>query len=204
MAQVNKVETAKVSWVYHKMFLLLLMLYALPPLKVVSQENDKPDPAIWGFQIGNAGIWTYQEIDLSKSISLRNEVGFDTGAHGYNMQYLSGLSITPTFSLEPRWYYDIKKKVKNTFEAVHNSANFLLLRVTYNPDFKIISTEAGRSVASNVSLIPTWGIRRMLSESINFEAGIGMGYSYTIKSDFSNPDRHIGIVNLHLRLGMDF
>lgn len=197
-------EAGEINWIYSKMHLLLLILFVLPPLKTVSQEKGNPDPPIWGVQIGNAGIWAYQEIDLSKSTSWRNEVGFDTGAHGYNMQYLSGLTITPTIAIEPRWYYDIRNKGKNSFEAVHNSSNFLLLRVTFNPDWKIISNEEGRSVASNVSVIPTWGIRRMLTEKMNFEAGIGMGYSYTVKSDFSNPDRHTGIVNVHLRLGMDF
>ena len=67
--------------------------------------------------------------------------------------------------------------------------------------------EPNRNVYDQISIIPTWGIRRTLGNHFDYEAGLGLGYAYrfqfkengyTYKGDGST------VLNLHLRIGYHF
>tara|TARA_R110002124_G_scaffold75850_5_gene203357 strand:+ start:180 stop:368 length:189 start_codon:yes stop_codon:yes gene_type:complete len=61
------------------------------------------------------------------------------------------------------------------------------------------------SVVSNISIIPTWGIRRNIGNHFTYETEIGIGYLYYFAMDAGNAENKSDIaVNLHLRIGYRF
>ncbi|HZJ74187.1 MAG TPA: hypothetical protein VFC87_05235, partial [Perlabentimonas sp.] len=60
-------------------------------------------------------------------------------------------------------------------------------------------------IASNISIIPTWGIKRNIGRHFTYEAGFGIGYLYYFAKNvgYSENKGEVG-VNLHLRIGYRF
>jgi hypothetical protein len=61
------------------------------------------------------------------------------------------------------------------------------------------------SIISDISIIPTWGIRRNIGAHFNYEVGAGFGYRYIFAKDagyYSNESE--AAANLHLRIGFVF
>ena len=69
----------------------------------------------------------------------------------------------------------------------------------------VISNTDNVSVISDISIIPTWGIRRNIGKHLNYEAGIGIGYRYVFakQAGFLENESEAA-VNLHLRIGYRF
>ncbi|WP_088324630.1 hypothetical protein [Polaribacter tangerinus] len=107
-----------------------------------SQEPKKHsvENSMYGVQTGLLGVWGYNETKPNNEFALRTEIGLD-GEYSYSdfdspkSQYY----FIPSISLEPRWYYNFKKRAKKGKSIKRNSANFLSLKTTYNPDWFIIS-----------------------------------------------------------------
>jgi hypothetical protein len=187
---------------YLCLIFLLLLVFFEAKAQVGNGELEKE---IYGIHTGNLGIWIYSEHRLANQVALRNEIGFDTGSAGANLQYITGITFTPVIAFEPRWYYNVEKRTKKSKTTDNNSANFVTVRVSYNPNLKIISNQQGnRNIASHIAAIPTWGIRRVLNENFSFETGIGCGYSYTLVSETGQAGEQGMILNLHLRFGYIF
>ena len=75
----------------------------------------------------------------------------------------------------------------------------------YRPDWFVISNKDNVSVVPTISFIPTWGIRRNLGKSFNYEVGLGLGYQYVFykSAGFTENDGEV-IPDLHLRIGYTF
>ena len=60
-------------------------------------------------------------------------------------------------------------------------------------------------VADQISIIPTWGIRRNIGNHFTYETGIGIGYLYYFAKDAGYAENESDVaVNLHLRIGYRF
>ena len=158
-----------------------------------------------GVQIGVLGAWFHNESRLSNKIALRSEVGFD-GGFAWGMFY-DGLAYTfaPIFTLEPRYYYNLEKRASKTKRIAGNSGNFLSLKTSYYPNLFTISNEGSGGIIPQISIVPTWGIRRNLGDHFTYEAGIGIGYLHVFYKSvgfFENEGE--AAVNLHLRVGYRF
>ncbi len=75
--------------------------------QTVSVENST-----FGIQTGFLGIWAHNEAKLSNQIVLRSELGFDSGIWGGSYYDKTGYVFAPVITLEPRWYYNLNKRVK--------------------------------------------------------------------------------------------
>ena len=153
------------------------------------------------------GVWVHNEYRLTNIIALRSELGFDAGisSSSYANDNAKQL-IAPAITLEPRWYYNLNKRNKKSKRIDGNSGNFVSLKTTYHPDFLIISSEDNINFITDISIVPTWGIRRNIGNHFNYETGIGVGYVHYFKeenviADGLNSDV---AVNLHLRIGYQF
>ncbi len=138
-------------------------------------------------------------------MALRSEVGFDGGIYGGSFYGGVGLVMTPVLVLEPRWYYNLNRRISKSKNISGNSANFLSLRTSYNPDWFIISKFDNINVVDQVSIVPTWGIKRNIKKHLTFEIGIGMGYRhYFAKSAGYLENFGELALNSHLRIGYRF
>lgn len=184
-----------------KKILLLLTFFVL--ILTVKAQNASVEKSAFGIQIGTFGVWFHNEVRLNNQFVLRSEVGFSSEFIDGNKGM--GFLMAPGIYLEPRWYYNLNKRLSKSRNIAGNSGNFVSIKTSYHPDWFVISNYSDVKVFDQISIIPTWGIRRCLGEHFSYEAGFGIGYRYIF-------DDHIGFdesggetaVNLHLRIGYRF
>ncbi len=179
-----------------------LILAALLAFSVASaQEENAAVENASGLHIGLLGMYGHYEMRLSDQWALRAEAGFDVGfAIGWDDEDVYGL--IPTFRLEPRWYYNLPKRMAKGYSTDDNAGNFLALNTSYIPDVFIGSNPDGLTVLHEFLVIPKWGIRRNLGSQFNYEAGIGIGYA-KYREEYMG-DKSGVYPDLHLRIGFRF
>lgn len=177
-----------------------LLAFALIGMSVFGKAQDaQVEKSVFGVQTGLLGIWGYNEFRLSNNIALRSELGFDSGFWGGSGFEKTLLLATPVITLEPRLYYNLSKRVKKSKSVANNSGNFISLKTSCHPGWFAISNYDDVSVNSDISIMPTWGIRRNIGTHFNYEAGIGLGYKY----EFARKSGDTAW-NFHLRVGYSF
>ncbi|MDO7136881.1 hypothetical protein [Algibacter lectus] len=183
-----------------------LVLFVLAVLSVTAYaQKASVEKSTYGVQTGFLGVWVHREVKLSNEIALRAEVGMDLGLWGGDFYPKSGYLLAPVIRLEPRWYYNLDKRVSKSRSISGNAGNFLSLQTSYHPNWFTISNYDNVEVVNQVSIIPTWGIKRNIGKHFNYETGIGIGYAYYFaKSAGYLENEGYAAVNLNLRIGYRF
>lgn len=177
-------------------FVIIVMLFG----SISNAQTSGVEKSVFNVQAGFLGVWVNNELRLSDEVALRAEVGFDTGIRGGSLVEKTIVGFSPVVSIEPRWYYNIKKRESKSKFVKKNSANFITIGVKYNPDWFVISSTENLSVSEQISFIPKWGIRRSIAKSkFNYEVGLGIGKHYLI-----DLEQWETAADLHLRLGYAF
>ncbi|SEC68969.1 hypothetical protein SAMN05192540_3814 [Maribacter dokdonensis] len=174
---------------------------------IAKAQNTSVEKSTFGLQTGVLGIWAYNEAKLSNTLALRTEIGFDFGIweSTYYDDYDSPFLLTPVIVVEPRFYYNLEKRSKNSKRIDGNSGNFIALKMGYHTDWFVLFNTDDAPVVSDFSIIPTWGIRRNLGKHFSYEAGLGAGFSYTFakRAGYLNNKSEMEL-NMHLRIGYRF
>jgi hypothetical protein len=146
--------------------ILFISLLILCPSCGFSQDAQEAsvEKSVFGIQIGLLGVWAHNELRLSNQVALRSEIGL-SGPNTCN--------IKPMLALEPRWYYNLNKRVEKGKRIDGNSGDYVSLRTSYH--FHDISDPETSSGLDNLLIIPSWGMRRNIGNHFNYEAGIGVG-----------------------------
>ena len=139
---------------------ILLTLIFCGLTLVAKSQNASVEKSTYGIQTGFLGIWLHNESKLSEQIALRSELGLDSGIFGGSYYDSVGFLLTPVIALEPRWYYNLDKRTSKSKNIAGNSGNFISLKTSFTPDWFVISNVDNLAILSNISIIPTWGIRR--------------------------------------------
>ncbi|MEM7485528.1 MAG: hypothetical protein AAF348_09995 [Bacteroidota bacterium] len=192
--------------------IILTALICGMALKVKSQNLNNGDSeiasvekSVFGIQTGFAGLWFYNELALSSRFALRTEVGLD--AYDKDDFYPdTGFLLATVLTLEPRWYYNLNKRKDQSKPINGNSGNFFSLKSSLRLENLLIKFgEDDVEMVNNLSIVPTWGMRRSLGKHFNYEAGVGIGYVHFFAKDagFSKDEGEVAI-NLHLRIGYRF
>ena len=186
-----------------KRILLTLAFFGLTLL--AKSQNASVEQSTYGIQTGFLGLWVHNETKLSNAMVLRSEIGLDSGIWGGDFYNGTGFLMTPVLSLEPKLYYNLNKRVSKSKRIDGNSGNFISLKTSYHPDWFVISNKDNISLISDISVIPTWGIRRNIGNHFNYETGVGMGYRYIFAKQAGFPkNKSEAAFNLHLRIGYRF
>jgi len=184
---------------------LTLIFCGITIIAKSQNQNISVENSTYGIQIGILGIWAHNETKLSDKIALRSEIGLDSGIFGGSFYPKTGYVLTPVITLEPRWYYNLEKRASKSKNISGNSGNFVSLKTSYNPDWFVISNYDNLSVINQISIIPTWGIKRNIGNHFNYETGIGLGLRYYFGENSKNlKNKSEGALNLHLRIGYRF
>ncbi len=183
-----------------------ILIYYLVLLTCIANSQTKSvEKSVCGIQTGLFGIWVHNESRLSNSMALRSEIGFDSGIWGGTFYDKTGFLMTPVLTLEPRYYYNLQKREGKSKRTDGNTGNFLSLKTSFHPDWFVISNYSNISIISDISIIPTWGIRRSIGKHINFETGFGLGYQHVFAKQAGYfQDENYVLYNLHLRIGFRF
>lgn len=172
-----------------------------------SQDVVSVERSIYGIQTGTLGVWVHGETMISQYIALRTELGLDMGFVQQDFNANTVAIMAPVISLEPRWYYNLNKREAKSKRVDNNNGNFLSLQASFHPDWFVISSVKDIRIVSDLSIIPTWGIRRSLGKHFVFETGIGLGYiRFFIKKEDLLQGEEVDDfdLNLHLRIGYQF
>ena len=170
---------------------------------IAKSQNASVEESTYGIQTGILGVWFHNETKLSKQIALRSELGLDSGIFGGSFYDKVGFLMTPVITLEPRWYYNLDKRVSKSRNIVGNSGNFVSIKTSYNPDWFVISNYDNLRVVNQISIIPTWGIKRNMGNHFTYETGIGYRYSFAKNAGYLKNEGEVAL-NLHLRIGYRF
>ncbi len=174
----------------------------------LTEKTQKPsvEKSIFGIQTGFAGLWIYNEFKLSNQFALRTELGLD--AYENDDYYPDvGFLLTTVISLEPRWYYNLNKRTSKSKRIDNNSGNFFALKTSFHSDDLLIEfgDDSNAKIVNDLSIIPTWGIRRNIGKYFNYETGVGVGYiHYFSKNSGFTKDKGEAAINVHLRIGYQF
>jgi len=184
----------KINKVMKKIFVIILVMLSC----VVEAQDGSVEKSIYGIQIGGVGIWGHNELRFSDQIAIRTELGVYT-----EIQQGIGYYIAPELSISPRWYYNTKKRNQKKLDIGGNSANFLSLKAGFRSNvFEFSDYEYDRA-QNSISVSAKWGIKRNLSEKINFEIGSGLGIRSFIGGSLSDEgDSSEAFIDLHIRIGL--
>ena len=158
------------------------------------------DESINGLQTGLLGVWWHNESRLSLNWAFRTEIGYEAPYFANQNQYLTFL---PTASLEPRWYYNSKKRISNSNNTFHNSGNFASMSVRYYPKILAYSLIGENDTYGGVFLIFSWGMRRNINYRWNIEFVSGIGVDPFTKNP-TNINGNEFILNFTLRIGYKY
>lgn len=181
---------------------ILLSLTFIALILTAKAQNASVEKSTFGIQTGLLGVWVHNELKLNNQFALRSEIGFNSEIFGGNSYSGTGFLLTPGIFLEPRWYYNLNKRVSKSRNIAGNSGNFVSIKTSFHPDWFVISNYDNVKVLNQITFIPTWGIRRCLGKHFTYETGIGIGYRYVF-DDNLGYERGGGeaALNLHLRIG---
>jgi len=113
--------------------------------------------------------------------------------------------MTPVITIEPRLYYNLNIRDSKGKSISGNCGNFISIKTSYNPDWFVISNHDNINIVNQVSIIPTWGIKRNIGKHFCFETGAGIGYRYYFYDiNGFNVNGGEAVLNLHLRIGYRF
>lgn len=179
------------------------------------QTNASVEKSIYGFQTGFLGAWFYNESRLSKQFALRGQVGFDFRIEGFR-EFESfgpndGFYGILHLSLEPRWYYNLEKRLKKERKIDRNNGNFFALLASSNLESISFTSDDNIRSLDQIRVIPKWGLRRNLGKHFNYEIGIGFGYAFFLNSvertgffPFREERNGDFTIDIHLKIGLDF
>src|SRR4051812_12080355 len=96
------------------------------------------EKSVTSIQAGLCGVWLQNELKLAGTIALKTEIGFDANNSGYIKDYHAnrhGFMAVPVITIEPRYYFNLKRRVLKSRSIDGNSGNFISLNIMAHPDW---------------------------------------------------------------------
>ncbi|PLX12767.1 MAG: hypothetical protein C0598_05475 [Marinilabiliales bacterium] len=178
--------------------LIQLIIFLFLSLNIFCQEEKASlTESNMGLQIGTFGVWAYNEAKLSNTLTLRSDLGLDVYFKHSGNKIKSGYLI-PALSLEPRFYYNLKRRLRKSKRIDSNSGDFLGLKIKLNTKVFLIPSDA--EALDMITITPLWGIKRAIGRNFNFEFCAGGGYRYNFDANYKDYSEFI--IYLNLRIGV--
>jgi hypothetical protein len=165
---------------------------------LTSTSKASVEKSIFEIQTGFLGIWISNEVRLSNAIALRSELGFAAQING------AGFLLTPMVTLEPRWYYNLKRRKAKSRRIDGNSGNFISLQTSYFPGGLAISSYGNINIKPMLTISSLWGIKRNIGNHFNYEVAVGPGYTYRFPDKYGYGESDDYSLNIFLRIGYRF
>jgi len=154
-------------------------------------------------QLGLLELKAYHEGKLSEKFTLHSELGYNMWLFGMHFYDGAQFVLVPEFTLQPRFYYNLRKRSEKGKQVANNSGNFVAFETGYHAGQLIISSVESLYGRGTVSLGPMWGIRRKMGNRFEFETGAGLIYWLQFTKNAASTENISNLmINLHLRLGV--
>lgn len=131
--------------------------------------------------LGFQGIGFTYEPRLSNSLTMDLSAGVG-GGYNISEESLEYEMLKPAlyFSVTPKYYYNLQKRIAKGKTVLHNSGNYIGLRFTFNSPLYNKTDIIRRSILTNLH----WGIQRAIGSRWTINSHVGIGYSQDIEYDF--------------------
>ena len=153
-------------------------------------QNASVEENVWGVQALMLPLSVYNETKLTNSLALRSELAFGLSFTSYsyiesNTRSTLSWAALPFAIVEPRFYYNLNRRVEKGKRIDGNSGNYWSLFACYQPGFGISS--GGIDIFPAAYIVPTYGLRRNMGKRFNFEFAVGLGYGWEFQK-YDHPD----------------
>lgn len=125
--------------------------------------------------LGLQGIEANYELPIAKEIIWENSLGLGVGMNAYNNSSEFNLNIPHSaafLSSGLKWMYNYEKRVANSKDTQHNSANYLGLQTKFTFGNNNSSTYQNQALLTDIH----WGLQRNLGSKFTINTNIGLGY----------------------------
>jgi len=113
--------------------------------------------------------------------------------------------LQPQIVLQPRWYYNLKKRAAKGKNINKNSGNFISLYNSYNSNwFSVLNEDENRYVSESISSNLFWGLKRSYGQHFHLELGAGFGYYKELNLPTGLKDDSGLNIALDFKLGYQF
>jgi hypothetical protein len=169
-------------------------------LLLSAQQKAGVERSLTGIQIGILGLDIYNEARLTDELVLRSQFSLNPSIWGGDLYSKTGFALTPSISLAPKYYYNIKKRQQEGKNTANNSANYFSLKIEYFPNWFVISNTKDLSVNDAIYFTPNYGFRRNFATNFNYEFRAGIGFGKIFKGNYGVQARP----ELSFKVGYDF
>lgn len=183
-------------------YLIAIVFFSITSIAVHAQEGQNTPKARHEVDLHLLGFGYNYEFPIVNKLTLQANVNYEFSLY-INSDYVNTIA-TLSFGLEPRFYYNLEKRIKNNKNTKYNAANFVSVQFIYLPDL-LTSTDSKFpvTVERQISVAPMWNIRRNIAQSnFNYEVGLGMFYRTIYYKEFDNESSFTP--NLSLKIGYNF
>lgn len=157
----------------------------------ITAQSASVEKSIFSVQTGFVGFWINNESRLTNSLALRSEIGIEHDFFVGDQYEGAGFIFQPVLTLEPKFYYNLNKRSRNSKKIVNNNGNYISLKTSYHPDWFVLNLDDNITKTADLSIIPTWGLKRQIGNHFTYEAGAGIGYRIVyLKPNYYNGNAH--------------
>ena len=147
-------------------------------------QTKKPETKLSNvskIDLGFQGIGFTYEPRINNAMTIDLSAGFG-GGYNIGEGFIEYQFLKPAlyFSATPKYFYNLKKRVKKGNTILHNSGNYVGARLTFNTPLHNKSDIIRNSILTNIH----WGIQRAIGKKWSLNAHIGVGYAHDIDYDF--------------------
>ena len=151
---------------------ILFILFSVASLNA-QKDIKSVEKSILSIQTGYFGTWINHELKLHNQLALRTEVGTEYRLKFAIKQSFDSLKNQVSIFLEPKYYFNLKKRESKNKNIKNNAGNYISLRTNFN----ILNNLENGEIYFH-TLTPTFGIRRNITSHFNLEFSCGYGLSY--------------------------
>ena len=151
-----------------KLFLTaIIMVMSVFGYSQSTQNHHKVYIPFW-IGAGYGYEWSVaDEVTINSQIDMRAYIGDDDFA-------IDNFVFSPRITIEPRYYYNLKKRAEKGKNINSNSANYVSFDLSYELPLGLSGI---RDVPQHTfRLLPSWGMRRELSEHFTMDFSVYAGY----------------------------
>lgn len=141
------------------------------------------------------------EIKLADNFSLEAAVKLNAlfAVTGTPSQPKIEAIAMPVFHLEPKWNYNVKKRIKKGKKVSGFSSNFISLFASYR-----LPVPSPNTKAHHLLIGPTWGLQRQLGRYGYLKFNSGLGYAHFFDSTIRSQIINQSPLNIPLQIIVDF
>ncbi len=151
-----------------QLILLITILFSIQIGYAQSTENHHKVYIPFWIGAGYGYEWSVaDEVTINAQIDMRVYIGDDDFA-------IDNFVFSPRLTIEPRYYYNLKKRAEQGKSIQLNSANYVSLDMSFELDAGFGGIRDWPQ--NTLRILPTWGLRRELAEHFTIDFGVYAGY----------------------------